>query len=294
MTRPVTVGLDGSPASLAAADWGAREALRRQVPLRLVHAWEWQPYQHAPLAGTGDGPRVWSQRVPREAAADLRNRYPDLDITADNLMGPPTETLCDAAREAELLALGTARVGGLAGFLVGSVAMATVAHTDRPVVLVRAETTAADEHRPPTDGRPPSAMAYRPVVLGLDLSRPCSEVIRFAFDTAALRAAPVRVVHGWNPPAYFAYGAGANPTLNTDMAAEHTDMLRTALRPWQEKYPGIDVIEQPVIGHPARHLVEAGSDAGLVVIGRRTHRIGHVAHAVLYHCPAPVAVVPHD
>ncbi|MFF2923317.1 universal stress protein [Streptomyces celluloflavus] len=299
MTRPVTVGLDGSPASLAAADWGAREALRRELPLCLIHAWEWQPYTNAPLAGT-EGPRQWSERVPREAAADLRNRYPDLDITTDHRTGPPPEVLCDAAREAELLAMGSARIGTLAGFLLGSVGLSTAAHSERPVVFVRAGTTADDEHRPATDGRPPAAMAYRPVVLGLDLSRPCAEVIRFAFDTAALRAAPLRVVHGWHPPAYFAYGAGVRPTLRADMAAEQTETMRTALRPWREKYPGIDVIEQSASGPPARHLVAAGAEAGLVVIGRRTGRswvgpprIGHVAHAVLHHCPAPVAVVPY-
>ncbi|MFI0786274.1 universal stress protein [Streptomyces lydicus] len=34
----MTVGADGSPAALAAADWGAHEARLRDVPLRLVHA----------------------------------------------------------------------------------------------------------------------------------------------------------------------------------------------------------------------------------------------------------------
>jgi nucleotide-binding universal stress UspA family protein len=60
------------------------------------------------------------------------------------------------------------------------------------------------------------------------------------------------------------------------------------------------VIEQSVIGNAAQHLVEAGATAGLVVIGRHTTRswagaprIGHTAHGVLHHCPAPVAVVPH-
>lgn len=37
MTRPVMAGLDGSQESLAAADWAAREALRRGLPLPLVH-----------------------------------------------------------------------------------------------------------------------------------------------------------------------------------------------------------------------------------------------------------------
>ncbi|GAU70521.1 hypothetical protein SSP35_20_00170 [Streptomyces sp. NBRC 110611] len=300
MTSPVAVGLDGSPASLAAADWGAREALRRNLPLRLVHAWEWQPLTYAPLAGT-DAPRLWSERVPRETAAELRERYPDLEITTDHLTGAPPEVLCDVAKESELLALGSARLGRLAGFFIGSVAMSTVTHVERPTVLVRAGTTAVDEHVSATDGRPLSAMRYRPVVLGLDLSRACGDVIRFAFETASLRAAPLRVIHGWNPPAFVTYGLGSALGSPTDMAAREADALRTALRRWREKYSGIDVIEQPVVGQPAHHLVDAGADAGLVVIGRRTNRlsagpsrIGHITHAVMHHCPAPVAVVPHD
>ncbi|MCX4637817.1 universal stress protein [Streptomyces platensis] len=299
MPRPVAVGLDGSPESLAAADWGAREALRRDLPLRLVQVWEWQPYAHAPLVGM-DAPRLWSEHQPRDAAAKLRNRYPDLDVTADHFTGPPSEVLCDVAAESELLAIGSAGVGGLAGFLIGSVALATVAHIEQPVVLVRGGTTADDDHLPTVDGQPPLAMAFRPVVLGLDLSRPSDDVIRFACETAALRGAPLRVVHGWNPPVYFAYGVAVDPSWQADMGAQESDALRTALRPWREKYPGIDVIEHSVVGRPAHHLVEAGGDAGLLVIGRRSHRsgakyphIGHVAHAVLHHCPAPVAVVPH-
>ncbi|UQA97054.1 universal stress protein [Streptomyces halobius] len=300
MTRPVAVGLDGSPAALVAADWGAREALCRELPLRLVYAWEWQPYTYAPLAGT-DAPRPWSERVPREAAAELRNRYPGLEITADHLTGPPPEVLCEVATEAELLALGTAGFGALAGFFLGSVAMSAVAHTEQPVVLVRAETTAADEYLPATDGRPPTAMAYRPVVLGLDLSRPCDEVIRFAFETTALRAAPLRVIRGWKPPAYFLYGVTGEPSLRDDLAEQETEGLRTVLLPWREKYPGIDVTEHCVMGEPAHFLADAGADAGLVIIGRRSRRswagpprTGHIAHAVLHHCPAPVAVIPHD
>ncbi|MCX3062766.1 universal stress protein, partial [Streptomyces sp. GXMU-J5] len=37
MPRTVTAGLDGTPHGRAAADWAAREARLRAVPLRLVH-----------------------------------------------------------------------------------------------------------------------------------------------------------------------------------------------------------------------------------------------------------------
>ncbi|MCT9080173.1 universal stress protein, partial [Streptomyces fulvoviolaceus] len=45
MLPPVIAGVDGSAESLAAAEWAAREAARRDRPLRLVHAWNWHPRQ---------------------------------------------------------------------------------------------------------------------------------------------------------------------------------------------------------------------------------------------------------
>ncbi|MGI5255951.1 universal stress protein [Streptomyces angustmyceticus] len=296
MTRPVAVGVDGSAAGLAAAEWGAREAQLREVPLRLVHAWEWQPHAHAPPAGP-EAARRRAEGVPREVTAQLRQRYPDLGVTAELLTGPPPEMLCAAAGEAELLVIGTVGVGGLAGFLLGSVAMNTVAHAGRPVVLVRAPRAAQDEQ----PAQEPAAVSPRPVVVGVGLSRGCGEVLRFAFDAATLRAAPLLVVRGWNLPAYHEVDViGADPDRAADVAAAETDDLRKALLPWREAYPAVDVTEQAVIGRPAHHLLDAAAGAGLVVIGRRTpsskaapFRIGPVAHAVLHHCPAAVAVVPH-
>ncbi len=82
MLRNIAVGLDGSPESLAAADWAAREAQLRDTPLRLVYAWPRQLYAYAPPASTPtpfplDGPRHdWAERLPREAAARLAERHP--------------------------------------------------------------------------------------------------------------------------------------------------------------------------------------------------------------------------
>ncbi len=295
MTGPVTLGADGSPAGLAAADWGAREARLRDVPLRLVHAWEWQPYSHEPPAGPGAA-RQWSEDVLHEIAARLRSRYPGLAITADFLTGPPPEVLCEAGKEAECLVLGSTGVGRLTGFLLGSVAMATVARAERPVVLVRAP--GPDEDARPV--REPATTPFRRVVVGLDLGGPCDEVVQFAFDAAALRAATLLVVHGWSLPAYYgAFGVAPEPDWPAVEAAE-SESLHEAILPWRAKYPGVDVVAEAVVGQPGHHLLDAATDASLVVIGRRSRpsravppRIGHIAHAVLHHSPVPVAVVPH-
>ena len=45
--RPILVGIDGSSSALAAARWGAREAVVRRAPIRLVYAFGWMPVHDA-------------------------------------------------------------------------------------------------------------------------------------------------------------------------------------------------------------------------------------------------------
>jgi nucleotide-binding universal stress UspA family protein len=45
---PIVVGIDDSPHSYGALDWAVAEAVRRRLPLHLVHVVEWQPYRPAP------------------------------------------------------------------------------------------------------------------------------------------------------------------------------------------------------------------------------------------------------
>lgn len=300
MARTVTAGLDGSRESVAAAHWAAHEALRRGLPLRLVHVWEWEPTTRTPLVGP-ETQRHWAERIPREAADELRVRFPQLKITSEQLAGQPAAVLPLAAEEAELLVLGSRGLSGVAGFLVGSVAQATVATAERPVVLVRAGEIEEDEHRPGADGLPSATTPYRDVVLGLDTDRPSDALIEFAFDAAARRAAALRVIHGWSLPPVYGHSPGVmDPGLSEELADDEASALTRTLRAWREKFPGVEVTEHSVIGQAARHLIEAARDASLVVVGRRAHRsplgahIGPVTHGVLHHSPAPVAVVPHD
>jgi len=302
MVPTVTAGLDGSPESLSAAGWAAREALRRGLPLRLLHAWERQPYPaaHAPLAGR-DLQSDWAERVPREAETELRSRHPDLQIIVDQVAQQPAPALLAATADAELLVLGSRGLGGVAGFLVGSVALTVVARARRPVVLVRAGELEEDEHLPDAAGQPSTGTPYRDVVLGIDPGQPAGPVIEFAFDAALRRTAVLRVIHSWNLPVYYGYGAATwGPEFGADLAEQQAGELAEALRPWREKYPGVQVTEQALVGRAAHHLVEAASEAGLLVVGRRAQRpaigphVGSVTHAVLHHAAAPVAVVPYD
>ncbi|MFJ9535866.1 universal stress protein [Streptomyces sp. NPDC101225] len=301
----ITVGLDGSPQSLAAADWAAREAEQREAVLLLVHGWDQTPYVHPPLGGIPapgavDTQGTWAKSLLRQTRSRLADRHPALRIETEHSGDHPVAALLAAAEDADLLVLGSRGLGTVAGLLVGSVALALVARVERPVVLVRADERAVDEHLPDASGTESTGTPYRDVVLGIDLEQPGESVIRFAFEAAQRRAAGLRVVHGWSLPASRGYGAAMDVGLNEEQAGLIRQRLTQALRPWQEKFPGVDVREQAVIGSAGRHLVQASRDAALIVVGRTNRRaavgshIGPVTHAVLQHAVAPVAVVPHD
>lgn len=301
MPRSIIVGLDGSSESRAAAEWAAREAKLRGLALKLVHVREPLPVltAQAPLLGA-ETQQHWSDRVPRESVEGLRLRHPGVEITAEHLSGRPAELLSEVGKDAALLALGSRGMSGVGGFLVGSVGQAVVARAERPVVLVRAEEQAADEHLMDPAGIPSAAAPFRPVVLGLATDHdPDPALVEFAFEAARCRATPLKVVHGWNPPPYFAYGLAVDVDFRNELSRQESITLRDILRPWRQKFPSVEVVEESRYGPSAEHLVEASREACLVVVGRRIRRsslgvhIGPVTHAVLHHAAVPVAVIAH-
>lgn len=301
MPRFVTVGLDGSAESRAAAEWAAREANLRGLPLKLVHVWEPVPgaMAEAPLLGA-ETHEHWTGRIPRDAAEGVRRRHPGLEVGTEQLTGGPAEVLAGLTEDTELLALGTRGLGGIGGFMIGSVSLAVVAHARRPVALVRAGEQAADEHETDPAGVPSAAAPFRPVVLGLDTDSPDDTVIAFAFEEAARRATSLHVVHGWSLPSYYAYSLAAGVDLREELSGQQAAALTEVLRPWRQKYPSVEVAEESRFGSAGDLLSDASRNASLVVVGRRFRRnplgthIGSVTHAVMHHAVVPVAVVPHD
>ncbi|MCZ7460432.1 universal stress protein [Streptomyces sp. WMMC940] len=292
MPRTVTVGLDGSRESMAAVGWAAREALARGLPLRLVHVWDLAPDVHTPLIGP-DTRRHWAERTPRKAAEWVSRHHPGLEVGTVQKCGEPAKALCEAAEEAELLVLGSRGLGAITGFVVGSVSLAVVARTGRPVVLVRSRDLQVPATKPPADDGD--------VVLGLDISHPCEKLLEFAFAHAHRHGAGLRVVHSWNfPLAWGPDAAAAAALLEGQVQAAKADALAAVLLPWRHEFPEVQVTEDCRLGRPAHDLPAAAHDARLVVVGRRSRtssigaHTGTVTHSVLHHCAAPVAVVPRD
>ncbi|MFJ9562474.1 universal stress protein [Streptomyces fuscichromogenes] len=289
MTRPITAGVDGTQESHAALDWAAREAVRRRLPLRVVHAWRHE--EHEAAGGDRETQRGWVSEGVTATVRTVTARCPELAVSVDVVEGGPVEVLLAAAAGAELLALGSRGHGRVVGFLLGSVGQQVIAEAARPVVLVRA------------GDRPAAEAAGREVVVGQQGGvQDSAAALEFAFGTAAARGATVRVVRAWTLPPVFAYSPGSLKLLDESGGMEPFERkaLAEAIRPLRERFPDVPVAEQVEMGSAAQVLLSVAGQAQLMVVGRRAHRtavgarIGSVAHGVLHHAECPVAVVPHD
>ncbi|QMU76804.1 universal stress protein [Streptacidiphilus sp. PB12-B1b] len=287
MESPVLAAVDGSEESVHAASWAADDAVRRAAPLRLLHAGLW--LDQRPIdGGRGDDVQGEARQMLADVAKTLLSNHPGLDIDTRLIHHDSVEGLVSAAADGQLLVLGSRGLGGFVGLLVGSVSLAVSARAETPTVVVRPEHGGAE----PSGGE---------VVLGVDTKAAADRLLEFAFAEAALRGSRLRVVHGWNlPPTGSSLGwVIPPPSLGADVEKAEAEELGRLLQPWRERFPGIDVIEDVRFGGGARALVEVSGGVGLVVVGRRTRthqagwHLGPVAHAVLHHAKAPVAVVPH-
>ncbi|MGI5441359.1 universal stress protein [Streptomyces shenzhenensis] len=289
MTRPITAGVDGTEESLAALAWAAREAVRRDRPLRVVHAWRFQSHE-AVAAADRDTQDGWVRGATAEAVRTVTERHPELTVSVDVVEGHAVESLVAAAADAELLVLGSRGHGAVVGFLLGSVGQQVIAAAARPVVLVRAGDRATTE------------ASGRDVVVGQQGGpQDSAAALRFAFETAAARRATLRAVRAWTLPPVFAYSPGSMKLLDDAGGLEPYEKkaLTEALAPWRERFPDVPVTEHIEMGSAGQVLLSLADRAQLMVVGRRAHhtavgaRIGSVAHGVLHHAPCPVAVVPH-
>jgi nucleotide-binding universal stress UspA family protein len=284
---PVVVGVDGSGSAYRAVEWAAAEAVRRGAELRLVRAFSWTTSER-PIR---DGGRVAQYRdellkiargqVARAAriAADVR---PEVETTTQVAIGAPIEVLGSEARRAQLLVLGDRGLGGLAGLLLGSVAVGLAAHAACPVVIVRGDRAGRGNEE-------------SPVVVGIDDSSISDAALAFAFDAAAARGVGLVVVHAWSPTAI---DDALAPVMDWDAAtAEEDALLAERLTGWEQKRPEVPVRRTVVRNGAVRSLVAASREAQLVVVGSRGRGnatgllLGSVSHGVLHASHCPVAIV---
>ncbi|MFI2186339.1 universal stress protein [Streptomyces sioyaensis] len=290
MKDVITAGVDGTPESLSAVLWAAREAQLRQAQLRLLHAWVLlapEP-QHRPPADQDQN--YWPHRLMHETVTEVRTRFPDLPVEMMLVPKDPLDALREAAKESGLLVLGAKDLGPVSRYALSELGLKLVPSTDAPTVLVHAR-------------QEDTAERDRAVLVGLSLHDPSVSLLDFAFAAASRRRTTLRVLHGRHLPSYaYNRGGGVEASAAREAAHDAHQELSAALDPWREKYPDLAVDHRVAMESPAPALVHHAADAELLIVGRRHRhryrlpgpRIGRVVQSVVHRAPCPVAVVPHE
>lgn len=134
----IVVGVDGSPSSMAALNWAARQAERTGSVVEVVTTWEW-PINYGWAFLSSFVPSVDAQKVLDHAIESITREHPIVTFRPSLLEGHPAPVLVSESRRADLLVVGCRGHGAFAGMLIGSVSEHCVTNAHCPVLVLRGE-----------------------------------------------------------------------------------------------------------------------------------------------------------
>ena len=284
--KRIVVGLDGSDESRSALRWAVAEAAIWDAELDVVHAWDF-PFVIVPPPMNLTYPAD-IEALERSAGALL-----DAEVEAVRVHTGPsprqvekiivrdtaTRALLETAKGADLLVVGSRGHGGFTGLLLGSVSNQCVHHAPCPVTVVRESVDSSTHTR---------------IVVGVDGSACGHEALTWAIAEAAARQQPLVALAAWSwldQPGKFDPDYGEKDV--TAMAEAAVDRALGEVRGGSD----VDIEIRPVNDLPARALIEASSEASLLVVGSRGLGgfrgllLGSVSNNAVHHAHCPVVVV---
>ncbi len=142
----IVVGFDGSEHSRTALKWAMDEARQRDGQLRLITAWKkpamaWYPAVLETAAG-----EIAAEESPELIAgtlqADALSSLAAVGVAATGQIvnsDSSASAILDAAKDADLVVVGSRGHGGFPGLHLGSVSTQVVNHAPCPVLVVRSK-----------------------------------------------------------------------------------------------------------------------------------------------------------
>ncbi|MFJ2961064.1 universal stress protein [Streptomyces collinus] len=139
--RDVVVGVDLDQPDDSVLLFAFEAAARRGAGLRVVHSWDpvGENTSAAGLPGVDD-PAEGRTMTPGQASADLlrpwQDKFPDVSLTEQTVVGQAASHLVDASRDAELLVVGRASRHAPIGPQTGPVTRVVLHHAVPPVAVI--------------------------------------------------------------------------------------------------------------------------------------------------------------
>jgi nucleotide-binding universal stress UspA family protein len=278
---PVVVGYNGKKHASEALDWAAEEALHRAAALVVLFAANYPGMTLPPGPGLFElepGALDAATELTDTGVAEVRVARPDLIVIGRTVVTSPTQALVEESAEASLLVVGSRGRGSVLATLLGSVSFAVASTAQCPVVVVK-------------EGCGATAVGRRNrVVVGTDGSERAASAVAFAADFAASRSASMEVI--------CCTGELSVPVVSQEeLRRAAAEILERTCASLDERHPRLTVTTRAEDGMPELTLVDASSDAGLLVVGSngrghpRMMIAGSTAFAVIQGAQCPVAVV---
>jgi len=287
----IVIGVDGSPGSRNAVNWGLDRAARRHAPVRLIRAFDpsmrdFRVGSSSEIGVLGDAfEHVRHQLDATYEAA--RIVHPELRIVPEMIDDSASSALIEASRDADTVVIGAHGAAGFSNLVAGYTTMNVASHAHSTVVALPSHET---QDRTGTG-----------IVVGVDGSEISETAIAFAFREASETGEGLTAVHAWTDPLTPSALGTAIPALyNPETYTRDQEiLLAESLAGWAEKYPDVNVTRRVIHEQPVQALAKAAHHARLLVVGcrgqgrLRAMLLGSVSHGVLHLADCPVAVV-HD
>jgi len=141
------------------------------------------------------------------------------------------------------------------------------------------------------------------VVVGIDGSEESSRALRWAVEESRLRGGALTVVHAWPAPYSIAAGLEVRsgdrrePDMRTTERRIAEELVEAELGAVEAETSGVRIDRHLVEGPTVPTLLDAASDADLLVVGSRGLGgfkgliLGSVSQQCAQHAPCPVVIV---
>jgi nucleotide-binding universal stress UspA family protein len=271
----VVVGIDGSRNALNAALWAVDEAVKRDIPLRLVCAINSHDAGLSPDVAARD--LATAEIAVRTALMAVESTDKPVKIEVEILQGKPIDKLLEAGRAAAMICIGAIGFPNGIDHRIGSTAAAIANWAHCPVAIIRSHDRAR--------------AASRSVVAEIDRSQDSDSVFERGIDEALLRGAPLVAISVWQSTFTDVHDRNLVAEQNRLIRAELNRRLARTTR----DHPELDVRPVAVHGSLLNYLSRHAESTQLVVIGRRrahdvAEMVGPAGHAALHDTDCSVLV----
>lgn len=136
-TYRIVVGVDGSEGGARALRWAMEHAAARGGAVQAITVWNWDGNEvGVPLASNPTLEKERARKILDEAVGEVASKYPQVPLASETVEGMPAVAMAHAAKDAELLVLGSHGHSRLRHAVLGSVSEECVRAAHCPVVVV--------------------------------------------------------------------------------------------------------------------------------------------------------------